>query len=436
MLLLRNGCVIDPKSKVKEEKDVLICQGKICRMEKHMDEERIHLIRIKEGISDELKLQAIDITGKIVAPGLIDVHAHFRDPGYTFKEDLLSGSRAAKRGGYTTVILMANTKPVGDSVEVLNYIKNNTRELPIHIETCSTVTKNMDGKELTDMKKLKAVGAVGFTDDGRPILSEDVLEEAMKMTAELGVPISLHEENPKYIYNNGISDDMANAYFHLGGSKSKAEYSMIERDLEIAVRTNAILNIQHVSAKESVDLIRQARKKSSRIYAEVTPHHFSMTQEDIKEKGTMAKMNPPLRSEEDRKAIIQGLKENVLSIIATDHAPHLSEEKDQDFFKAPSGIIGIETALSVGIKYLVETGDLTLMQLLEKMTCNPAELYQLDAGELRIGGPADIVVFSETERERYSHCTSKSKNTPLLGEILPGVIYLTIVDGTIVYRKE
>jgi dihydroorotase len=161
-----------------------------------------------------------------------------------------------------------------------------------------------------------------------------------------------------------------------------------------------------------------------------------MTEEDIRKKGTMAKMNPPLRSEEDRRAIVQGLKENVLSIIATDHAPHGSEEKNKDFFKAPSGIIGIETALSVGIKNLVETGDLTLMELLEKMTCNPAELYQLNAGELRVGGPADIVVFSETEREMYTHCASKSKNTPFLGEILPGVIYFTIVDGTIVYRKE
>jgi dihydroorotase len=426
MLLLKNGYVMDPKSKTEEKMDVLVAEGRILQMEKQIKE---------ESISDKT-LEIIDVAGKIVAPGLVDVHAHFRDPGYTYKADLLTESRAAKKGGYTTVILMANTKPVGDSKEVINYINNNAVDLPVHIKTCATVTMHMEGEILTDMDMLKANGAVGFTDDGRPILSEEVLEKAMRKTAELGVPISLHEEDPKYIKNNGINDAIANAYFYLEGATNKAEYSMIKRDLEIALKTNAILNIQHVSTKESVDYIREARKISKRIYAEATPHHFSMTEEDVRTKGTLAKMNPPLRTEVDRKAIVQGLKENVISIIATDHAPHTMEEKEEDFFRAPSGIIGLETALSLGIKYLVETGELTLMEVLEKMTCNPAELYQLDAGELRVGGPADMVVFSEKETEMYTHCASKSKNTPFLGEILPGVVYLTIVDGNIVYRKE
>ena len=426
MLVIKNGLVIDPKSKIEDKMDIVIDKKKIVQIEKDID--------INTLVSESLKI--IDASGKIVAPGLVDVHAHFRDPGYTYKGDLDTESRAAKKGGYTTVVLMANTKPVGDSKEIISYIYNNAQVLPIHIKTCSTVTKNMDGFELTDMETLKEAGAVGFTDDGRPILSEEVLEKAMRKTAQLGVPISLHEEDPQYIKNNGISDDMANAFFYIEGATSKSEYSMIERDLEIALKTNAILNIQHVSAKESVDLIRRARKKSKRIYAEATPHHFSMTEEDIRTKGTLAKVNPPLRSEEDRRAIIQGLKENVISIIATDHAPHTIEEKEQDFFKAPSGIIGLETALSLGLKNLVETGDLTLMELLEKMTCNPAELYQLDAGELRVGGPADIVVFSETENEEYTHCASKSRNTPFIEAVLPGVVYFTIMDGTIVYQKE
>jgi dihydroorotase len=231
MLLLQNGYVIDPKNKIEEKMDVLIDQGKIRCMEKNIDKKNL----------DDKAIEIIDITGKVVAPGLVDVHAHFRDPGYSYKGDLLTGSRAAKRGGYTTVVLMANTKPVGDSKEVLSYIYNNAVNLSVHIKTCSTVTKNMDGVELTDMVTLKEAGAVGFTDDGRPILSEKVLEAAMRKTAELEVPISLHEENPKYIRNNGISDDFAYAFYHLEGASSKSEYSMIERDLEIALKTNAIL---------------------------------------------------------------------------------------------------------------------------------------------------------------------------------------------------
>jgi dihydroorotase len=366
----------------------------------------------------------------------VDVHSHFRDPGFTYKEDIETGAKAAAKGGYTTVVLMANTKPCVDNEETLRYVIEKGKQTGIHVYTCATVTMGMQGKEIVPMEELAKKGAVGFTDDGVPILSEEVVEEAMKRAAALGMPLSFHEENPAYIKNNGVNAGKAAAHYHIGGSKREAEIDLVGRDLEIALKTGAAIDIQHISTKEAVELVRQAKKRGSNIHAEATPHHFTLTEDAVITYGTLAKMNPPLREESDRRAIIEGLKDGTIDMIATDHAPHSKEEKEKPITEAPSGIIGLETALPLSVTELVETGDMTLMSVLEKLTCNPADLYHLPAGRLTENGPADIVLFDPKEEYVIDGFVSKSQNSPFLGRKVKGQVYYTICGGKIVYSKR
>lgn len=421
MLLIKNGYVINPKKKFEGKKDILIQDGKV--------------VWIKNKIAAE-GADIIDAEGLIVAPGLIDVHVHFRDPGFTYKEDIETGAKAAAKGGFTTVVLMANTKPPVDNEETLHYVLEKGKKTGIHVESCATVTKGMQGKELTNMSELQAAGAAGFTDDGIPILDDGMAEKAMEAVAKTGLPISFHEENPAYIENNGINRGKASEHFGIGGSDRQAEISMIERDLNIALETGAIINIQHISTKEGVDLVRQAKKKGNNIHAEATPHHFTLTEEAVMEHGTLAKMNPPLRTEEDRQAIIKGLQDGTIDLIATDHAPHSAEEKQKKITEAPSGIIGLETALSLGIGELVEKGYLTLTELLEKMTCNPAALYGLNAGSIEEGASADLVLFDKEQKWMADSFISKSSNSPFLGKMMTGKICYTICNGNVVYQSD
>lgn len=424
MILIQNGLVIDPASKREEISDVLIENSLVTRIEKN--------INIKD-LPSEVKI--VDATNCVVAPGLVDVHVHFRDPGFTYKEDIESGAKAALKGGYTSVVLMANTKPAVDNLETLTYVIEKGKKTDLNIYTCASVTHSLAGKELVDMKSLFENGAVGFTDDGIPIMDEKLMEEAMYETAKYNVPISLHEEDPSMITNNGVNRGSASAFFGIGGSPREAEISLIGRDLEIAKKTGAILNIQHISTKEGVELVRKAKKDSAgkNIHAEATPHHFSFTQDLTIEKKTLAKMNPPLREESDRQAILEGLKDGTIDLIATDHAPHSKEEKEKPITDAPSGIIGLETALSLGIMNLVDAGVLSMSQLLACMTCNPANMYHLDCGTLQEGKKADIVIFHPDEKWKVESFESKSSNSPLIGEELKGVIHHTIVNGKIIF---
>lgn len=429
MLLIKNGYMIDPKSKQEGKRDILIEDGKIKQIKEKLEAAAF----LSENKQAEDTLQVIDAEGLVIAPGLIDVHVHFRDPGFTYKEDIETGARAAAKGGFTTVVLMANTKPAADNVETLHYILEKGKKTGIHVESCATVTLGMQGKELTDMAELKAAGAVGVTDDGIPLLEEALARKAMESAAKTGMPISFHEEDPAYIENNGINRGKASEYFGIGGSDRQAEISMIERDLEIALETGAVINIQHISTKEGVELVRQAKKKGSNIHAEATPHHFTLTQEAAIQYGTLAKMNPPLREEEDRLAIIKGLQDGTIDLIATDHAPHSEEEKKKKITEAPSGIIGLETSLSLGIAELVNKGYLSMMELMEKMSYHPAKLYGLPGGAIEEGGPADLVIFDKEKSWIADSFVSKSSNSPFLGKTMTGQVCYTICNGKIIY---
>lgn len=428
MILIENGMVVDPANGVKKQASVLIKDGKIAKIIENREE----LDALEADSCDR-----INASGCIVAPGLVDVHVHFRDPGFTYKEDIETGAKAALRGGFTSVVLMANTNPVVDNTETLTYVLEKGKKTALKVYTCATVTKGMAGTELTDMELLAAKGAVGFTDDGKPILDAAVLECALKKAAALKMPVSLHEENPAYIQNNGVHAGKAAEYYGIGGSPREAEISMIARDLQIALQTGAVLNIQHISTKEGVALVREAKKKAAElgvnnIHAEATPHHFSLTQDAVLQYGTLAKMNPPLREEADRQAVVEGLKDGTIDIIATDHAPHSKEEKAKPITEAPSGIIGLETALALGITNLVDTNQLSIETLIERMSTAPARLYGLPAGTLSEGAPADLVIFDASASWTVGSFASKSSNSPFVGQTLKGVVHYTIVDGKVI----
>ncbi len=431
MLLIRNGHIVCPVTGLDKVADVLISAGKIIQVEENIKTGEGTWLANKE-------IEEIDATGLIVAPGLVDSHVHFRDPGFTYKEDIETGAKAAARGGFTTVICMANTKPVVDNLETLEYIQKKGEQTGIHVIQTATVTKGMAGKELVDMDALAEAGAAGFTDDGLPIMDEDILRNALLKAAELDLPVSLHEEDPAYIKQPGVNMGAVSEKLNYGGASSQAEYVMVERDCKIAEETGAALCIQHISAKESVDYVRQAKAAGADVHAEATPHHFTLTEEAVLKYGTYARMNPPLRTEEDRQAIIEGIKDGTIDMIVTDHAPHSKEEKDRPMAQAPSGITGLETSLALGIKSLVQPGHITLMKLIELMSKNPAEFYRMIPGSIREGEVADIVIFGEDEEwevkeEEYA---SKAVNSPFTGWTLPGKVHFTICDGKIVYKNK
>lgn len=421
MLLIQNGYMIDPKSGREGNYDVLIDGDKIVKIGKKLPR-------------PSSRCRVIDAEGLLVAPGLVDVHVHFREPGFTQKEDIVTGASAAARGGFTTVVMMANTNPAIDTAEVLQQVLNRGRETGIHVLSCGNVTLGMKGQELAPMQELAAAGAVGFTDDGIPLMDEELVRSAMHAAAELDMPVSFHEENPKLIENNGINRGKASEYFGIGGSPREAEISLIERDLELALETGACINIQHISTKEGVELVRRAKKRGSNIHAEATPHHFTLTEEAAIRYGTLAKMNPPLREEADRQEIIRGLVDGTIDIIATDHAPHTEEEKAKPITEAPSGIIGLETALALGITQLVSGGYLTMKQLLQRMSTNPAAMYHLDAGYLEENGPADVVLIDTAAEWIPEEYASKASNTPFTGWRLKGKAVMTISGGKVAWE--
>lgn len=417
-MILKNGFLINPRTNTAELAD----------------------IRINNGIIEEISADLFDeqedflnLSGLIIAPGLIDTHVHFRDPGFTHKETLHTGSLAAARGGFTSVICMANTSPAVDSVETLTDILARAAEENIHIYQTAAVSQGLNGQSLNNLEALAQAGACGFTDDGIPLMNARLCYEAMERAAALDLPISLHEEDKSFIINNGINEGAISEALGISGSPAIAEDILVARDCMLALHTKANTVIQHISSGNSVALVRNAKELGANIHAEATPHHFTLTEDAILQYGTLAKMNPPLRTEEDRQTIIQGLQDGTIDLIATDHAPHSQEEKSRPLTEAPSGITGLETALGLGITSLVRPGHLSLMQLLEKMTSNPADLYHLPGGSIETGAPADFVIFDPDEEWTVDSFASKSSNSPFRGMSLYGKIHYTICGGKIVY---
>ena len=422
MILIKNGRVIDPKNKIDEVLDIVIKDDKIIKIGKVNKEDEFEKV--------------INATNMIVAPGLIDVHVHFRDPGFTYKEDIFTGSESAAKGGFTSVVCMANTNPIVDNEETLKYILDKAKETKINIYQAAAISKEFKGKELVDMKKLKELGAVGFTDDGIPLRDGKIVLEAMEMAKELDVPLSFHEEDPSLMGKPGVNDGEISKKLGFKGATRVAEDALVARDCMIALNTGAKVSIQHISSGNSVEMIRFIKSLGAKVYAEATPHHFSLTEEAVLKHGTLAKMNPPLRTLEDQKKIIEGLKDNTIEIIATDHAPHSKEEKERELLKAPSGIIGLEPSLALGVTNLVKKGHLSMMELLEKMTINPAKLYNLDAGSLEEGKKADIVIFDDNNEFTVTNdFASKAQNTPFVGAKLYGKVKVTIANGKIAYEE-
>ena len=421
MLLIKNGRVMDPKSGLDQVCDVLVEGKKIVKIGQNLE---------------AADAQVLDASGLVVAPGLVDIHVHFREPGQTHKEDIHTGALAAAAGGFTTVVMMANTNPTISTVETLKEVLESASRENIHIKSVATITENFDGQHLTDFKALLAAGAVGFSDDGIPLTNAGIVRQALIEARKNDTFISLHEEDPNLNGILGFNEHIAKEHFNFCGATGVAEYSMIARDVMIAYDAKAHVHIQHLSKAESVKVVEFAQKLGAQVTAEAAPQHFSKTEALLLTNGSSAKMNPPLRLESDRLAVIEGLKSGVISVIATDHAPHHADEKNvADITKAPSGMTGLETSLSLGLTYLVEAGHLSLMELLEKMTVNPAILYDFNAGFLAEEGPADITIFDpKADRLVSDHFASKAANSPFVGEELKGQVKYTICDGEIVFQ--
>ena len=423
MILIKNGRIVDPVRQFDDIADILIEGKNIVKVGKNL--------KLDENDSN---LRVIDASGLVAAPGLVDAHVHFRDPGFTYKEDIETGAKAAAKGGFTMVVCMANTKPTVDNLETLKYIQDKAAKTGIHILQASTITKSLQGKELVDMDAMANAGACGFTDDGIPILNEKILVEAMEKARELDLPVSLHEEDPAFIIRPGVNQGTVSEKLGYGGAARTAEDVMVARDVILALHTGASVCIQHISSGNSVELVRTAKKLGADVHAEATPHHFTLTEDAVLEYGALARMNPPLRTEKDRQEIIEGIKDGTIDMIVTDHAPHSMEEKAKPLADAPSGITGLETSLSLGIKSLVQPGHISLMKLMELMSKNPAEFYRMEPASITEGAVADLVIFGENELWTVDKFASKASNSPFKGWELPGKVHFTICDGNIVYE--
>ena len=416
-LLLRNVRLIDPSQEVEETCDLLLEDGKVARRGLHLSAEGA---------------EVIDGTGLVAAPGLVDMHVHLRDPGLTYKEDLCSGCRAAAAGGVTSLLAMPNTKPAMDSPETVRDLLERAQTADAAVYTAACVTKDLQGEEQTDWKALKEAGAIALSDDGRPVVNTRRLLEALEQAPGLGLVVTAHCEDLYLAAGGLMHEGEVSRKLGVPGIPAAAEDCGTAREIAAAASLGAPIHICHVSTKGSVELIRDAKARGVRVTAETCPHYLLLTDQALESQDADYRMNPPLRTEEDRLALIEGLQDGTLDAIATDHAPHSPEEK-ADFFKAPNGSIGMETSLAATLTAL--QGKLSLSEILEKMSVNPARILGIPGGTLREGANADVVLF-DPEKEWVvdpEKLHGKSKNTPFKGRKLKGKVVLTIFRGRVVY---
>ena len=419
-ILIKNGRIISPKENLDKIMDIYVENGIIAE--------------IGESLKSDAE-EVIDAAGMWVTPGLIDLHVHLRDPGLTHKEDMLSGSQAAAKGGFTTICAMPNTKPAMDTAELV--METNARiknESSIDILIIGAATLGQKGEELADIKAMTKAGVCAISEDGFSVLDSKLVKDAFKKCAENNVPMFSHCEDLALVDGGVINDGAASERFGLPGISNDSEDVIVARDVILAASTGAKLHLCHMSTKGSVEIIRAAKALGANVTAEVCPHHFTLCDEDIKENDGDYKMNPPLRSKADMQAVISALKDNTIEIIATDHAPHHVDEKAGGFEKAANGIVGLETALALGVTELVKKNWLTPSEFIAKMTCNPAKVLGIKAGSLAKGYPADIAIIdADTEYEiNVDEFKSKGKNTPFNGKKVFGKAMYVVKDGKVV----
>lgn len=422
-ILIKNGRLVDPANNIDKIMDVLISDYRISKVSENIDCD-----------ADDV----IDASGLAVMPGFIDLHVHLREPGFEYKETIATGTQAAARGGVTSICPMPNTKPVIDSPEMVKELLKRAEEAPVHVLPVGAVTVGQEGKELADIEGMKKAGVVALSEDGKSVMDSLLFRDALHEAARLDIPMFSHCED-KALVDGGVMNAGKKAdELGLPGITNSVEDVIAARDIIMTKEAGARLHLCHCSTADSVVLVDMAHKQGLKVTAEVCPHHFTMSDDEITEDDGRFKMNPPLRSKEDVEALREGLKSGVMEVISTDHAPHGAQEKAQSMKKAPFGIVGLETSFALGYTELVEKGYLSLSQLVEKMSVNPAKVLNIDKGNLAVGKTADIAIADIDNEYNIdsSKFASKGHNTPFDGKTVRGCIVMTIVDGKIVYRKE
>ena len=422
-ILIKNGRLVDPANYIDGKKDILIEDGKIKK--------------VADCITLDSDIKEIDAQGKVVMPGFIDLHVHLREPGFEYKETIETGAMAAARGGVTSICPMPNTKPVIDSAESVKDLLKRAENMPVHILPIGACTVGQNGDELADIEAMKEAGIVALSEDGKSVMDSSLFRKALKEAARLNLPMFSHCED-KALVEGGVMNAGSKAEeLGLPGITNSVEDVIVARDIIMSKEAGNRLHLCHCSTADSVVLVDMAKKQGLPVSAEVCPHHFTMSDDEITEDHGRFKMNPPLRSRADVDALKDGLKSDVMEVISTDHAPHGEDEKNQSMLKAPFGIVGLETSFALSYTELVEKECLTLSQLVEKMSVNPAKVLGIDKGNLAEGKTADVVIADITDVYEIdsSKFVSKGKNTPFNGKKVKGRVVTTIVDGNIVYQE-